>query len=74
MTRVVDIHAHVVVPGLGAEVAWEDGKQVVRFAGKEMREHIEHFGSHHSDAILTENYSNAMRFVACCVSVMRRPH
>lgn len=26
-------------------------------------EHIEHFGSHHSDAILTENYSNAMRFV-----------
>lgn len=25
--------------------------------------HIEHYGSHHSDAILTENYSNAMRFV-----------
>lgn len=25
--------------------------------------HIEQYGSHHSDAILTENYSNAMRFV-----------
>ena len=25
--------------------------------------HIEEHGSHHSDAILTENYSNAMRFV-----------
>jgi aminocarboxymuconate-semialdehyde decarboxylase len=34
---VVDVHAHVVVPGLGAEVSWEDGKQVVRFAGKEIR-------------------------------------
>jgi glutamate-5-semialdehyde dehydrogenase len=26
-------------------------------------EHIQTYGSHHSDAILTENYSNAMRFV-----------
>ena len=26
-------------------------------------EHIEHYGSHHSDAILTENYSNAMEFL-----------
>jgi glutamate-5-semialdehyde dehydrogenase len=25
--------------------------------------HIEQYGSHHSDAILTENYSNAMRFL-----------
>jgi glutamate-5-semialdehyde dehydrogenase len=29
----------------------------------EAMEHIETYGSHHSDAILTENYSNAMRFV-----------
>ena len=35
--RVVDMHAHVIVPGLGADVAWEDGAQVVRFAGKEIR-------------------------------------
>lgn len=26
-------------------------------------EHIENYGSHHSDAILTENYSNAMEFL-----------
>ncbi|MFN0094403.1 MAG: glutamate-5-semialdehyde dehydrogenase [Dehalococcoidia bacterium] len=35
--------------------------------------HIEHYGSHHSDAILTENYSNAMRFLdevdSACVYV-----
>jgi glutamate-5-semialdehyde dehydrogenase len=29
----------------------------------EAMEHIQTYGSHHSDAILTENYSNAMRFV-----------
>jgi glutamate-5-semialdehyde dehydrogenase len=26
-------------------------------------EHIERYGSHHTDAIITENHSNAMRFV-----------
>lgn len=35
--------------------------------------HIDHYGSHHSDAILTENYTNAMRFVdevdSACVYV-----
>ncbi|HEX5467626.1 MAG TPA: amidohydrolase family protein [Gaiellaceae bacterium] len=41
--RVVDVHAHVIVPGIGAEVAWEDGKQVVRFAGKEMRAAVREF-------------------------------
>lgn len=40
---VVDTHAHVIVPGLGAEVAWEDGKQVVRFAGKEIRAAVREF-------------------------------
>ena len=43
MTTVVDVHAHVIVPGLGAEVAWEDGKQVVRFAGKEIRAAVREF-------------------------------
>jgi len=43
MTPVVDIHAHVIVPGLGAEVAWEGGKQVVRFAGKEIRAAVREF-------------------------------
>jgi aminocarboxymuconate-semialdehyde decarboxylase len=40
---VVDVHAHVIVPGLGAEVAWEDGTQVVRFAGKEIRAAVREF-------------------------------
>jgi glutamate-5-semialdehyde dehydrogenase len=26
-------------------------------------EHIEHYGSHHSDAILSDDYSNAMEFL-----------
>lgn len=30
---------------------------------EEALEHIEQFGSHHSDAIVTENYSNAMEFL-----------
>jgi aminocarboxymuconate-semialdehyde decarboxylase len=34
---VVDTHAHVVVPGLGAEVTWRDGAQVVAHEGREMR-------------------------------------
>jgi aminocarboxymuconate-semialdehyde decarboxylase len=34
---VVDAHAHVIVPGLGAAVEWHDGTQVVSFAGTELR-------------------------------------
>lgn len=34
---IVDCHAHVIVPGLGAEVAWRDGVQVVRRDGREIR-------------------------------------
>ena len=34
---VVDVHAHVVVPGLGADVRWLDGEQVVFHEGREIR-------------------------------------
>jgi aminocarboxymuconate-semialdehyde decarboxylase len=34
---VVDAHAHVIVPGLGADVAWDERGQVVRHAGREIR-------------------------------------
>ena len=34
---VVDCHAHVVVPGLGVEVGWRDGAQVVTHGGRELR-------------------------------------
>lgn len=34
---IVDCHAHVIVPGLGAEVVWRDGVQIVRREGREIR-------------------------------------
>lgn len=40
---VVDAHAHVIVPGLGADVAWRDGSQVVTFAGRETRSALREF-------------------------------
>jgi aminocarboxymuconate-semialdehyde decarboxylase len=43
MNVVVDCHAHVVVPGLGAEVAWEGGAQVVRLGGREIRSAVREF-------------------------------
>ena len=40
---VVDCHAHVIVRDVGADVAWEDGAQVVRFAGREIRSAVREF-------------------------------
>ena len=40
---VVDVHAHVIVPGLGAEVAWREGEQVVSYAGREIRSAVREF-------------------------------
>ena len=40
---VVDAHAHVVVPGLGADVRWEDGAQVVDFEGRSIRSAVREF-------------------------------
>lgn len=40
---VVDAHAHVIVPGLGAETEWVDGQQVVRFDGREIRSAVREF-------------------------------
>ena len=37
MTVVVDLHAHVIVPGLGAAVSWDDDGQLVIFKGNEIR-------------------------------------
>jgi aminocarboxymuconate-semialdehyde decarboxylase len=41
--KVVDAHAHVIVPGLGAEVSWRDGRQVVEFARREIRSAVREF-------------------------------
>ena len=40
---VVDAHAHVIVPGLGAEVRRLDGAQVVAFEGREIRAAVREF-------------------------------
>ena len=40
---VVDAHAHVIVPGLGAETARVDGAQVIRFGGREIRSALREF-------------------------------
>ncbi|HKB94821.1 MAG TPA: hypothetical protein VKC62_11390, partial [Gaiellaceae bacterium] len=43
MSRVVDVHAHVIVPGLGAETAWDERGQVVRFRGRAIRSAVREF-------------------------------
>ena len=40
---VVDAHAHVIVPGLGAEAEWVAGQQVVRFGDREIRSAVREF-------------------------------
>jgi aminocarboxymuconate-semialdehyde decarboxylase len=40
---VVDVHAHVIVPGLGADVSWDEQGQVVRRGGREIRAAVREF-------------------------------
>jgi len=40
---VVDAHAHVIVPGLGAEVEWSADVQTVRYGGREIRSALREF-------------------------------
>jgi aminocarboxymuconate-semialdehyde decarboxylase len=40
---VVDAHAHVIIPGLGAEVRWDDRGQVVELGGKAIRAAVREF-------------------------------
>ena len=42
-SAVVDVHAHVIVPGLGAEVEWDDRGQVVRLGDREIRAALREF-------------------------------
>jgi aminocarboxymuconate-semialdehyde decarboxylase len=41
--RVVDAHAHVIVPGIGAEVSRRGGAQLVTFRGREIRSAVREF-------------------------------
>lgn len=61
---VVDAHAHVIVPGLGAEVRWEDGAQVVDFGGRSIRSAVREFVD--LDRILEEQDRAGVDFVVLC--------
>src|ERR687886_3023501 len=65
MTRtVVDAHAHVIVPEMGAEVSWLDGIQVVRFGGREIRSAVREFVD--LDRILEEQARAGVDLVVLC--------
>ncbi|HEV8688352.1 MAG TPA: amidohydrolase family protein [Gaiellaceae bacterium] len=64
MTHVVDAHAHVVVPGLGADVSWRDGAQLVSLAGKEIRSAVREFV--HLERILEEQDRAGVDRVVLC--------
>jgi aminocarboxymuconate-semialdehyde decarboxylase len=61
---IVDVHAHVIVPGLGADVRREAGKQIVSFGGREIRSAIREFVS--IDAILEEQDRSGVDRVVLC--------
>ena len=69
---VVDAHAHVVVPGLGADVRWEDGAQVVDFGGRSIRSAVREFVD--LERILEEQDRAGVDMVVLCPWVMLLGH
>jgi len=61
---IVDSHAHVVVPGLGADVEWRDGVQVVSYRGQEIRAAVRE--CQHVDRILEEQDRAGVDIVVLC--------
>ena len=61
---VVDAHAHVIVPGLGAEVRWDDRGQVVELGGKAIRAAVREFVD--LDKILEEQDRSGVDRVVLC--------
>lgn len=61
---VVDCHAHVIVPGLGAEVGWRDGAQVVSHRGREIRSATREFSD--LDGILAAQDAAGVDVVVLC--------
>jgi aminocarboxymuconate-semialdehyde decarboxylase len=64
VTAVVDVHAHVIVPGLGAEVSWRDGAQVVSHGGREIRAALREFQD--VERILEEQDAAGVDVVVLC--------
>jgi aminocarboxymuconate-semialdehyde decarboxylase len=74
---VVDCHAHVIVPGLGAEVVRDERGQVVRFRGREIRSARREFED--VERILEEQDRAGVDVIVlcpwvdlCCVEVERQ--
>lgn len=61
---VVDAHAHVIVPDLGAEVHWDDRGQVVELGGKAIRSAVREFVD--VDRILEEQDKAGVDIVLLC--------
>jgi aminocarboxymuconate-semialdehyde decarboxylase len=61
---IVDCHAHVLVPGLGAEVNWRNGVQVVSYGGREIRSALREFQD--VDRILEEQGRAGIDAVVLC--------
>lgn len=61
---IVDCHAHVVVPGLGAQVDWHSGIQVVTYRGQQIRSALREFQD--VDRILEEQDRAGVDTVVLC--------
>ena len=61
---IVDCHAHVVVPGLGADVEWREGTQVVSYRGQEIRAAVREIRE--VDRILAEQDRAGVDVVVLC--------
>jgi aminocarboxymuconate-semialdehyde decarboxylase len=61
---VIDVHAHVIIPGLGADVRREGGKQIVAFGGREIRSAVREFVA--LDKILEEQDRAGVDLVVLC--------
>jgi aminocarboxymuconate-semialdehyde decarboxylase len=64
VSTIVDVHAHVVVPGLGAEVERRGSVQVVSFGGREIRSALREFQD--VDRILEEQERAGVDIVVLC--------
>jgi len=64
VTVVVDAHAHVIVPGIGAEVRWDERGQVVELDGKAIRAAVREFVD--LDRILEEQDRAGVDRVVLC--------
>jgi aminocarboxymuconate-semialdehyde decarboxylase len=62
--KIVDAHAHVIVPGLGADVAWRAGAQVITFAGREIHSAVREFVD--VESILEEQDRAGVDVVVLC--------